>query len=169
MASTKWAAEILHLDKQLGTVEPNKLADMVILRANPLDDIRNTKAVDQVIRDGEIVDIAYHSDYTFPFLLYGPESKHLYNPPPHLRGISPAVLTQGKAATLRVIGQGFVQNSVVFLGQSQTQTKWVSASELAVTLTLEQTSKVGTLLVTVQSPKPGGGVSEALPVIIDYP
>ena len=169
MASTKWAAEILHLDKQLGTVEPNKLADMVILRGNPLDDIRNTKAVDQVIRDGEIVDIAYHSDYTFPFQLYGPESKHLYNPPPHLRGISPAVLAQGKAATLRVIGQGFVQNSVVFVGQSQTQTKWVSASELAVTLTLEQTSKVGTLLITVKSPKPGGGVSEALPVIIDYP
>ncbi len=169
MTSTKWGAEILRLDKQLGTVEPNKLADMVILRANPLDDIRNTKAVDQVIRDGEIVDIAYHSDYTFPFPMYGPESKHLYNPPPRLRRIIPAVVTQGKTATLRVTGQGFVPNSVVFFGQSQTETRWVSATELAVALTLQQTSEVGTVLLTVQSPKPGGGVSEAVPVIVDYP
>ncbi len=169
MTSTLWAAEILHLDKQLGTVAPNKLADMVILRANPLDDIRNTKAVDQVIRDGEIVDITYHSDYTFPFPLYGPESKHLYNPPPRVRAILPAVVTQGKAATLRVMGRGFVPNSVVFFGQSQTQTKWVSATELVVTLTPPQTSEVGTVLITVQSPKPGGGVSEAVPVIVDYP
>src|SRR5438128_6850722 len=169
MSSTKWGAEILHLDKQLGTVEPNKLADLVILRANPLDDIRNTKAVDQVIRDGEIVDITYHSDYTFPFPLYGPESKHLYNPPPRLREITPAVVTQGKAATLRVMGRGFVPNSAVFFGQSQAETRWVSATELAVSLTPQQTSEVGTVLITVQSPKPGGGVSEVVPVIVDYP
>jgi hypothetical protein len=169
MTSTKWGAEILRLDKQLGTVEPNKLADLVILRANPLDDIRNTKAVDQVIRDGEIVDITYHSDYTFPFPLYGPESKHLYNPAPRLRGIIPAVVTQGKAATLRVMGRGFMPNSVVFFGQSQAETRWVSATELAVSLTPQQTSEVGTVLITVQSPRPGGGVSEAVPFIVDYP
>jgi hypothetical protein len=169
MSSTKWGAEILHLDKQLGTVEPGKLADMVILRANPLDDIRNTKAIDQVIRNGEIVDITYHSDYSFPFPMYGPESKHLYNPPPRLRGINPAVVMQRKAATLSVRGQGFVPNSVVFFGQSQAQTRWVSATELAVTLTEEQTWEVGTVLITVQSPKPGGGVSGAVPVIVDYP
>src|SRR5437773_6047022 len=169
MSSTKWGAEILHLDKQLGNVEPGKLADLVILGANPLDDIRNTKAVDQVIRDGEIADITYHSDYTFPFPLYGPESKHLYNPSPRLRAIVPAVVTRGKTATLRVTGQGLVPNSVVFFGEPPTQTKWVSARELSVTLTLEQTANVGTVLVTVQSPKPGGGASEAVPVIVDYP
>ena len=162
-------SQLAHLDKQLGTVEPGKLADLVILRSNPLADIGNTKAVDRVIRDGEIVDITYHSDYTFPFPLYGPESKHLYNPSPRLRAIVPAVVTRGKTATLRVTGQGFVPNSVVFFGESPTQTKWVSARELSVTLTLEQTANVGTVLVTVQSPKPGGGASEAVPVIVDYP
>jgi len=48
------------------------------------------------------------------------------------------------------------------------ETRWVSATELAVTLTRQQTSDVGTVLLTVQSPKPGGGVSEAVPVIVDY-
>ena len=168
MTSTKWGAEILRLDKQLGTVEPNKLADLVILRANPLDDIRNTKSVEQVIRNGDIVDITYHSDYTFPFPLYGPESKHLYNPLPRVREVIPAVVTQGQAATLRVMGRGFVPNSVVFFGQSQAETRWVSATELAVSLTPQQTSEVGTLLITVQSPKPGGGASEAIPFIVDY-
>ena len=101
--------------------------------------------------------------------MYGPESKHLYNPPPHLRAIIPAVVTQGKAATLRVMGRGFVPNSVVFFGQSQAQSKWVSATELAISLTPRQTSEVGTVLITVQSPKPGGGVSEAVAFIVDYP
>jgi hypothetical protein len=58
---------------------------------------------------------------------------------------------------------------VVFFGQSQAETKWVSATELAVSLTLQQTSEVGTVLITVQSPKPGGGGSEAVPFIVDYP
>src|SRR5437879_5026919 len=107
MTSTKWAAEILHLDKQLGTLQAGKLADLVILRADPLDDIRNTKAIDRVIRDGEIVDTTYHSDYTFPFPMYGPESKHLYNPAPRVRSVVPAVVTQGKAISLRVVGRGF--------------------------------------------------------------
>jgi hypothetical protein len=169
LTSTKWGAEILRLDKKLGTVEPNKLADLVILRANPLNDIRNTKAVDQVIRDGEIVDITFHGDYQFPFPRYGPESKHLYNPPPSLRDVSPAVVAQGKEARLRVLGRGFVPSSVVLFGGSAVDTKFVSPTELSAVLTPRQTSQVGTVLITVRSPKPGGGVSGELEFIVDYP
>ena len=36
----------------LGTVEKNKIADLVLLDANPLDDIRNTRRIAAVIADG---------------------------------------------------------------------------------------------------------------------
>jgi hypothetical protein len=169
MTSTKWGAEILRLDKQLGTLEPNKLADLVILSANPLVDIRNAMSVEQVIRDGEIVDINYHSAYKFPFSLYGPESKHLYNPPPRIRDINPSVAVQAKETRVRVLGSGFVASSVVLLGDSQLDTQWLSSTELSAVMTPQQAAQVGTFLITVQTPKPGGGTSAPIPFIIDYP
>ena len=169
LTSTKWGAEILRLDKQLGTIEPNKLADLVILRANPLDDIRNTKAIDQVIRDGEIVDTSYHGDYRFPFPLFGPESKHLYNPPPRLADVQPPVAVQAKGARLRVLGSGFVPSSVVVFRGRPIETKWVSSTELSAELTPEETAEPGNFLIQVVSPKPGGGASGGLGFIVDYP
>jgi hypothetical protein len=169
LSSTKWASEILRLDKQLGTVEPNKLADLVILRASPLEDIRNLKAVDRVIRGGEITDTSYHSDYQFPFSRPGPESKHLYNLPPQLRDVIPPVTIQESETRLRILGQGFVANSVVFFNGSPLETNWVSSNELSALLTARQASLVGSFLITVRSPKPGGGVSESLEFIVTYP
>ena len=45
-------AKFLGMDDRLGTIEQNKLADMVLLDANPLDDIRNTQKIEAVIANG---------------------------------------------------------------------------------------------------------------------
>jgi imidazolonepropionase-like amidohydrolase len=51
-AATLHNAMALRQEKHLGTITPGKLADMVLLIANPLDDIRNTRKIELVIRGG---------------------------------------------------------------------------------------------------------------------
>lgn len=50
------AARVLRAEKDIGTIEVGKLADLVILDANPLEDIRNTRKIWKVIQGGKLVD-----------------------------------------------------------------------------------------------------------------
>jgi imidazolonepropionase-like amidohydrolase len=52
--ATKNGAEALGLINQTGTIEPGKQADILILSANPVEDIENTKRIDAVISNGII-------------------------------------------------------------------------------------------------------------------
>jgi imidazolonepropionase-like amidohydrolase len=54
--ATKNGAEALNLINQTGTIEPGKQADILILSANPIEDIENTKRIDAVISNGRIVE-----------------------------------------------------------------------------------------------------------------
>ena len=53
-AATKTNAEILGQFEELGTVEPGKLADLIVVDGNPLADIDALARVDVVVKDGAI-------------------------------------------------------------------------------------------------------------------
>ncbi len=57
VAATRTSAEILRLDR-LGTIAPAKSADFIVLDANPLDDITNTRKIARVYLRGHEVDRA---------------------------------------------------------------------------------------------------------------
>jgi imidazolonepropionase-like amidohydrolase len=54
--ATRNPAQFLGRDKDLGTVEVGKVADLVLLEADPLDDITNTRKVAAVVLGGQLID-----------------------------------------------------------------------------------------------------------------
>jgi len=54
ISATRYPAEFFGIQNMLGTVEKGKIADLVLLGANPLDDISNTKLIAAVVLNGRL-------------------------------------------------------------------------------------------------------------------
>lgn len=52
--ATIFGAEGIGLEKELGSLEVGKLADLLILSKNPLSDIRNTRSIEMVMKNGRL-------------------------------------------------------------------------------------------------------------------
>jgi imidazolonepropionase-like amidohydrolase len=54
-AATLRPAEFFGMEQTLGTIEKGKIADLVLLDANPMDDIKNTQKIDSVVVGGRLL------------------------------------------------------------------------------------------------------------------
>jgi imidazolonepropionase-like amidohydrolase len=55
VAATKHGAHVCNREKELGTIEPGKIADIILIEGNPLKDIHNLKNLKMVIHNGKIL------------------------------------------------------------------------------------------------------------------
>ena len=55
-SATVLPATFMGIDADLGTIEPGKVADLVLLEADPLADVTNTRRIDAVIVNGRVFD-----------------------------------------------------------------------------------------------------------------
>jgi imidazolonepropionase-like amidohydrolase/Tol biopolymer transport system component len=64
-AATYMGARAIGLDHELGSLEPGKLADLLILDSDPLENIRNSENIGQVMLNGRLYD-AHTMDQILP-------------------------------------------------------------------------------------------------------
>jgi imidazolonepropionase-like amidohydrolase len=56
LAAATWNnAKVLRQEENLGSIAPEKFADMVLLDANPLENIENSRKVHRVVRSGRLL------------------------------------------------------------------------------------------------------------------
>jgi len=171
-AATKMGAQYLGQERELGTVEEGKLADLVILRGDPLQDIRESRSIDLVIKNGEILDTSFHASFNNP--IPRPYTQEFYGyPVPRLDALSPRLACETDVKLDLVLrGSNFFPDTVVCFGGSPVRTQFLSQSELAAVVP-SHLLRVGTIPVSVVNPKPyefsdKGATSNAIPVIVKF-
>ena len=60
VAATRHGAEVCGVGAELGTVEVGKLADLIVVGANPLEDITNVRRLQLVLKEGRVVSDKRH-------------------------------------------------------------------------------------------------------------
>lgn len=117
-SATTWSADMLAGKNgargrpKIGAIAGGMLADLVVLSADPLQDIANTKKIDRVMKGGRFVPLGYQPTYysfTRP-----PRSIAMATPRPEISEIAPHTVVEGSPDFEVVVrGIGFVSNSVV--------------------------------------------------------
>ena len=169
-AATKNNFEFLQ-ESELGTIEPGKLADIILLRADPLKNISNIKTVDTVIKDGQVMDARIHAGFVNAIPKPPHDTGHP-NPRPSVRIAYPASVREPHHdVRLIVEGINLVDESVVLFEGVEVPTQPVKSSMLRETIwkpvytQLEATVpakliyRYGSYKLHVKTPPPPGGTS----------
>jgi imidazolonepropionase-like amidohydrolase len=164
-AATINPAKSFRKDKDFGTVEPGKVADLVVIEGDPLQDIWATQNVKMVIMNGKVTDNSFHADYKNPI----PSPEAIYPGTPDEIEISPRSIPQSaEQATLKVgAKRGFYTFHKVLLNGKELQTKFVSGRELEAVIPPGAIKEAGTYTVVVVGP--GEFVSTSQPAYLNIP
>jgi imidazolonepropionase-like amidohydrolase len=145
-AATLNVARTFKKDKDYGSVEAGKVADLAIIDGDPLQDIWMTQNVKMVVMDGKVLDIGFHK-YKNPI-----PSFYSYQSLPLDLEIAPLFLIEGAGpTTMKVRGQGGMWPfHRVMLNGAPLPTSFVSRDELKAIISPEAIANAGTYIVTLK-------------------
>ena len=117
-AATSWPAELLEGKNgargraRIGSIRPGNFADLVVVGADPLSDISNTKKIERVMKNGHWVDLTYHPEYV---TLTKPAAALAASTfAPVISSIEPSSVKAGSSSVHVVLeGSGFLMTSLV--------------------------------------------------------
>lgn len=66
--ATEWAAEAMRVQNNIGSVTQGKLADVIVVDADPVADVANLRKINTVVLNGKVVPLGYHASYSNPLL-----------------------------------------------------------------------------------------------------
>lgn len=157
---TKHPAEMYRMTDRLGSVQVGRSADLLVVKGNPLENIRNTRNVEMVFQEGRQVDISYHADYRNPIFKSTPEDTGHMIPSPVIEDLSPKAFIQDQGeAWLTLHGSGFTRYSLVGLKGRKLIPNFVSEFELEVEIPLALLEEAGTFAIEVTNvPGPVGTI-----------
>jgi hypothetical protein len=182
MAATKWPAEAMRVSDRIGTVEAGRFADILIVDADPLTDIKNLRQIDEVIFNGRVIDSGVHASYSVPFYGYDGDQRYTVidghwvgalkeftgpirprdtapdpdtSPQPAIERIMPTAIKMGSPATTLVLsGFNFVAGTKVLIDGKSVPWEWVDGSKINVTLDRNLLGEAGRKEILVMNPEP---------------
>ena len=179
--ATSWVAEAMRVSDRIGTITRGKLADILIVNADPIADIRNLRNIDSVIQNGKVIDRNFTASYSVPFPGHDPDHRYTINdhqwvralkrelgtnggaqmpnpavsPFPGIEGIAPTMIRQNSPTTnLTLKGFNFVAGTKVLFDGAPVPYRRVSATELQVILDQNLLKRAGRFTLVLQNPEP---------------
>jgi len=144
-AGTINVAKAFRKDKDFGTVEPGKVADIVVIDGDPIKDIWAVQNVKLVVLGGKVVDREFHANYKNPI-----PAIRAWRATPQEINRRRAALAQGASGTIKVTARrGFDKFHKVMFNGKEIETLFISASELEASVPAQLTKKIGTFPITV--------------------
>jgi hypothetical protein len=144
-AGTINVAKAFRKDKDYGTLEAGKVADIVLVDGDPLKDIWAVQNVKLVVQGGKVVDHEFHANHKNPI----PAIRAWRGTPQNIE-LEPRSLTQGTSGILKIsTRRGFDKFHKVTLNGKELETRFISTSELEATVPPQLTKDVGTYPVIV--------------------
>jgi adenine deaminase len=175
VAATRHPAEWLGKLKDLGTVEQGKLADLIIVKEDPLTDIRNLKGnVEIVILNGKETDTTFHADYQNPIPSIHQTLKYSSETPELDPKIMPRILTEGSDdATITITGRYLTARTQAYFKEVPVPTRVSGRTRMEITIPGELLKEVGAWPITAvdnleYGPAGSGGFSKPVFLWVKY-
>jgi hypothetical protein len=186
-SATSWGGDLLagyqgrRGNQRVGSLQSGNFADLVVLEADPLEDIANTKEMERVMKGGKFIEFGYHPEF-----FTAPPPRRPLTQAPEISAISPHRVVEGSPDLEIVIdGAGFLTYSVVKVDGVSLATIFESPRRVRATIPsslMEQAlpdrfrmagpdTKVGvfgdrSLSISVLNPPPSGGLSNSVSLMI---